>query len=148
VPKVQVLICHILERMGEAHDISEYLLDAGALPVLFRIITHTTNTQVRCAAVKAVKPISIKDNSQTLTILRAGGLQVLADTLRRIKTTEYNTCLHTVWLLEGLAAIPVYATAMHDMGFVEIVKGLSWFCLNTDTFMGRLEAAAKHPVDA
>jgi len=145
--KIQLWICQCLVLVGNHQDISEYLFHAGALAVLFHIFTHTINRDVRSAAIQAAKPISIKDTAQKLRILHAGGLQVLADMFRRLKLTDYHTCLHSFWFLQGLAKIPVYARAMHDMGFVQIMKDLSWYRLNTDVFVALLEAAAANPVD-
>jgi len=145
--KIQSWICRCLVLVGKRVDISEYLFHAGALPVLFRIIEHTTNISLRSEAVQVATCISIKDNTQTLRILRAGGLEILADMLRRIKISDCHTSLHAIWLLEGLAAMPVYAIAMQRLGFVKIIQDLSWCKFNTNAFVERLEAAAKYPVD-
>ena len=73
----------------------------------------------------------------------------IADMLRRIKLTDYHTApLHSVWLLEGLEDIPVYATAMQRLGFVQIIKDLSFWHIRTDALVARLEVAAENSVDA
>jgi len=145
--KIQSWICRCLVFVGNQADISEYLLDAGALPLLFRIIEQTTEKSVRSEAVQAVTLISKKDDTQTLRILSAGGLEILAGMLRRIKISDYHTFLHTLWLLESLAKMPVYAMAMQRLGFVKIIQDMSWFKLNTNVLVKLLEDAAKNPVD-
>ena len=141
---IQFSICQCLLEVASL-DVAENLFHADALRVLFSLIGETTNEYARRVAIQVVHRIAIRDNAQSLHILRAGGLPTLANMLRRIGTTDRETTRCALLLLNMLAAYPVYATAMLDLGFGEIIEHAPNF-ENTDIFLAQLQTAENNPV--
>jgi hypothetical protein len=146
VHTAQLAICQCLVSMSITGHIAEDLFRAGALPVLFRLIEQTTCNPVRSAAIQTATCIAIRDNAQTLRILNAGGLEILAVMLKRTRNTHRYTSLYAFSFLNTLSVMPVYATAMQRLGFVQIMQQMCPTIGNIPQFVARLQATVNNPV--
>jgi hypothetical protein len=88
--------------------------------------------------------IAWEDNNQRLLILRAGGLPIMAS-LIRLRRNDDRIVRPVVALLDRLLEFPVYATAMFELGFVDIFHLLIPLP-RIDAIIARLQLAATNPV--
>jgi len=139
---IQLNICQILCEVTYLDHLPQIVI--GVLSSIFIIVGETMNTQVRQCAFHSVYNIACEDNNQRLLILRAGGLSIMAS-LIRLRRNDDRIVRSVVALLDRLLEFPVYATAMFELGFVDIFHLLIPLP-RIDAIIARLQLAATNPV--
>jgi hypothetical protein len=119
---IQLNLCRILFKVTHPEQLPHMVI--GVLPIIFIIIGETLNAQVRQCAILSVYNIAWEDNNERLLILRAGGLPIMAS-LIRLWRNDTHIVRSVVPLLDRLLGFPVYATAMFELGFVDILHLLT-----------------------
>jgi len=148
--KTHAFFCKWLLEIARQENMAEFLLHVGVLPILFGLIKNNTIDEVLIWAIQIMHCIAFLDNAERLLILKSGGLEILALIFTRkrprYQTIDIETCDKVFRLLLTLAAFPVYATAMMDMGFYNYMTDQPHFFTDTNTFLKLLEAGRHYPV--
>jgi len=139
---IQLNICQILCEVTDLEHFPQIVV--GVLSDIFIIVGETLNTQVRRCAFHSVYNIAWEDNNQRLLILRAGGLQIMAS-LIRLRRNDVRIVRSVAALLDRLVEFPVYATAMFELGFVDVLHLLTP-SPGINATIARLQLAATNPV--
>jgi hypothetical protein len=141
-------ICNILHSVAMCDNLVENLLRAGALPMLLTVLRETDLWYIQSSVLLIMIEIAKQDNAQRLLILNSGGLQTLAEVMKEMKSKNSEVLYNALELLQYLVTFRVYATAMIDLGFVEIIKQVPGF---TDGFpfegvLTSMQLVATNPV--
>jgi len=138
----QLNICKILCEVTHLEQFPQPVI--GVLSNIFIIVGETLNTEVRQCAFHSVYNIAWEDNGQRLLVLRAGGLQIMAN-LIRMRRNDNRIVRSVVALLDRLLEFPWYAMAMFELDFVDTLQ-LPTLSPRINDIIALLQLAATNPV--
>jgi len=141
---VQHNLCEMLSQMVLEGSISP-IMQCGAMQQLVNVIRETESDGVRLVACHVAKNIAEDDNGERLMFLKAGGLQVFVNQILPLPFSHDNRDCKKwcVMCLASLAQFPVYATAMFELGFLDLAIPPS---PHKDALIPLLQRAEDNPV--
>jgi len=140
----QLNICKTLYDIIEMDQFLQTVIQAGVLSNIFIVVGETLDAQVRVSAFETVLNIAWEENGQSLLILRAGGLKIMAN-LILMRRNETRIMRPVLAIIHHLAGFPVYATAMFELDFVDIMQLLTQ-SPDITNIIALLQLAATNPV--
>jgi len=140
----QLNICKTLYDIIDMDQFLQTVIQAGVLSNIFIVVGETLDAQVRVSAFETVLNIAWEDNGQSLLILRAGGLKIMAN-LILMRRNDTRIMRPVLAVIHHLAGFPVYATAMFELDFVHIMQLLTQSPHITN-IIALLQLAATNPV--
>ena len=126
---------------GPLHQLEQ----AGALPLLMTIVRDHSDANVRYDTLLAARNMFMANNGEKLSVLRAGGLEVIAQTILPMPLRDEDIAHLSIYLMYILAKYPVYATIMHELGIFDLLQQAPP-CENKNNLMRILQGAAQTPV--
>jgi len=140
----QLNICKTLYDIIEMDQFLQTVIQAGVLSNIFIVVGETLDAQVRVSAFETVLNIAWEENGQSLLILRAGGLKIMAN-LILMRRNDTRIMRPVLAIIHHLAGFPVYATAMFELDFVDIMQLLTQ-SPDITNIIALLQLAATNPV--